>query len=266
VTETYEVFALKYATRDARRGDHFLGGDPDPDKAMPMDYYVWLVRNERRAVLVDTGFKPEVGARRGRKHLRTPAYALALLGVDPATIDDVILTHLHYDHVGGVDSFHGARLHVQQRDVEFVSGPHMLNQRTRGSFEVEDVFEVMRALHSDRLTFYEGSAGIWPGLSVHLIGGHTPGMQVVRVHTRRGWVVLASDSSHYYENMESGRPFTTVYEPELVVAGFKTLEELADSHQHIVPGHDPLVMQRYPAASTGLEGIAARLDVAPRPH
>ncbi len=260
--ETYRVYALKYATRDAKRADHFLGGDPDPDAPMPMDYYVWLCQSDERTVLVDTGFKPDVAAKRGRTHLRSPSQALQAFGVDPASIQDIVLTHPHYDHAGGIDAFPTARLHFQQKDLEFVTGP-LMQTSYRRSFEVDDACEIVKALHTDRLQIYQGSAGLFPGLSIHLIGGHTPGMQVVRVHTARGWVVLASDTSHYYENMESNRPFTTVFEPERVILGFKTLHELADSHEHIVPGHDPLVMQRYPAVSSALEGIAVRLDASP---
>jgi glyoxylase-like metal-dependent hydrolase (beta-lactamase superfamily II) len=95
----YEVFALRYAVRDARRSEHFIGGDPH-DGPMPMDYFVWLIRGAGRAVVVDSGFTAEVAARRGRNWLRCPVDALSLLGVAAADVRDVVLTHLHYDHVG----------------------------------------------------------------------------------------------------------------------------------------------------------------------
>ncbi len=90
------------------------------------------------------------------------------------------------------------------------------------------------------------------------------GLQAVRVWTRRGWVVLASDASHFYANMEQGRPFPIIYNLGDMLEGYRTLERLASSHRHIVPGHDPLVLERYPAAKPGLEGIAVRLDAEPR--
>jgi glyoxylase-like metal-dependent hydrolase (beta-lactamase superfamily II) len=89
-------------------------------------------------------------------------------------------------------------------------------------------------------------------------------MQSVRVHTKRGWVVLASDAAHYYEHMETGRCFTSMYNLGDALEGYDTLRRLAASPQHIIPGHDPLVMARYPAVSRELEGIAVRLDVMPR--
>ena len=101
-------------------------------------------------------------------------------------------------------------------------------------------------------------------MSIHLIGGHRAGLQCVPVHTRRGWVVLASDTSHYYEHFEKYRVFPTTYNLGDVMRGYETLRGLADSMQHIIPGHDPLVMKRYPAPGPELEGVVVRLDVAPK--
>jgi len=88
-------------------------------------------------------------------------------------------------------------------------------------------------------------------------------LQVVRVRTRRGWVVVASDASHFYANMEQGRPYPIVYNVGEMLEGFDTIQRLAESPQHVIPGHDPLVMTRYPAAKPGLEGIVVRLDADP---
>jgi len=90
------------------------------------------------------------------------------------------------------------------------------------------------------------------------------GLQVARVWTKRGWVVLASDASHFYANMEQGRPFPIVYNMGEMLEGFKTLNMLASSPKHIIPGHDPLVMERYPAVGPDLKGIAVKLDEEPR--
>ena len=67
---------------------------------------------------------------------------------------------------------------------------------------------------------------------MHRIGGHTHGLQCVRVHTRRGWVVLASDASHYYEHFEQRRVFTTMFNVGEAVDGYATLQRLADSRQY----------------------------------
>jgi glyoxylase-like metal-dependent hydrolase (beta-lactamase superfamily II) len=259
---SYEVFAIKYATREARRRDHFVGGDPH-DAPMPMDYFVWLVRNEQCSFVVDTGFTAEMAARRKRTFLRSPRDGLALLGVKADAVKDVILTHLHYDHVGTFHDFPNAQFHLQDDEMSYATGRHMRHQRFNHGYEVEDVVGMVRLVFKNRVTFYRGEAELAPGLSVHRIGGHTAGMQSVRVMTKRGWVVLASDASHYYEHMETGRCFPTTFHLGEVMDGYATLRRLADSPMHIIPGHDPLVMERYPAPMAELAGIVVRLDVMP---
>ena len=102
------------------------------------------------------------------------------------------------------------------------------------------------------------------GCRVHHVGGHSKGLQVVRVWTQRGWMVLASDASHFYANMEEGRAFPILHSHEDTLAGYATMLRLASAPNAIIPGHDPLVLARYPAAKAGLEGIAVRLDVEPQ--
>jgi hypothetical protein len=113
--------------------------------------------------------------------------------------------------------------------------------------------------------FHDGDDELASGISLHLVGGHSAGLQFVRVHTRRGWVVVASDAIHFYANVETGNPFPIVFNVGDMMEGWARCRRLADSADHIVPGHDPLVRARYPAPSAELEGIAVRLDVAPSP-
>jgi glyoxylase-like metal-dependent hydrolase (beta-lactamase superfamily II) len=261
--ETYEVYAIKYATRNAQRRDHFIGGDPH-DAPMPMDYFVWLIRNSARTFVVDTGFTREVGEARKRTFLRSPAEGLALMEVKAAAVKNVIITHMHYDHVGTFHDFPQAQFHLQDEEMAFATGRQMRHTRFRHSIEVEDVVGMVRLVFGDRVTFHRGNAELAPGVSVHHIGGHTPGLQSVRVMTQRGWLVLASDATHYYEHFEADRCFPTVFNIGDTLEGYARLRSLAASPKHIIPGHDPLVMQRYPAASKALEGIAVRLDVEPR--
>jgi len=261
-TPEYEVFAIRYATRDGRRKSNFIGGDPH-DAPMPMDYFVWLVRGAGRTVVVDTGFGPEVAAQRGRTLLRLPSEGLALMDVDATTVRDVVITHLHYDHVGTFDAFTQAQFHLQDDEMAYATGRHMRHKQFNHGYEVEEVIGMVRMVYKDRVSFHSGAAELAPGLSLHRIGGHTHGLQCVRVHTRRGWVVLASDASHFYEHFEKKRVFTTMFNVGEAVDGYGVLRRLAQSPRHIVPGHDPLVMQRYPAASEALQGIAVRLDVEP---
>ena len=260
----YEVYALRYATRDGRRRDHFIGGDPH-DGPMPMDYFVWVAVGAGRTIVIDTGFTEEVSRRRGgRTYLRCPVQALAQLDVLPESVGDVILTHLHYDHAGNFDRFPNARFHLQEAELNYATGRYMHYPRLSHSFEVDDVCGLVRLNYKQRVLFHDGDGQVAPGVTVHFAGGHTAGLQFVRIHTQRGWIVLASDVSHFYENFDQGRPFSSAFHVGQMLEGFDRLRALADSDAHIVPGHDPLVMQRYAPACGALEGIAVKLHEAPR--
>jgi glyoxylase-like metal-dependent hydrolase (beta-lactamase superfamily II) len=259
---SYELFALRYATREANRSDHFIGGDPH-DGPMPMDYFLWVAVSPEHAFVIDAGFTAETAAKRKRTFLRSPVDALRLLGIEADSIKDVILTHLHYDHVGNFHRFPAAQFHLQEPEMHFATGRYMRYPRLSHSFEPEDVVGMVRLNFAGRVNFYNGPAELAPGITLHPTGGHSMGLQFVRVHTRRGWVVVASDVTHFYENMESGRPFTTAFHIGEMLEGFDMLAALAPTRKHIVPGHDPLVMTRYPAPTAELQGIVVRLDVEP---
>jgi glyoxylase-like metal-dependent hydrolase (beta-lactamase superfamily II) len=259
----YEIFAIKYAHREAKRADHFIGGDPH-DSPMPMDYFVWVVQGAGRQIVVDTGFTAEIAAQRKRQHLRCPIDSLRLLGIDPLSVSDVVLTHLHYDHVGSFHKLPNARFHLQERELQFVTGHHMRYPFFQKSFEIEEVVGIVRLNFKGRIELLSGDTELAPGITLHTTPGHTPGLQVVRVHTKRGWTVLASDASHYYENMQENRPFSTAFHIGDMIDSYRKVERLAASPRHIVPGHDPLVMQQYPAPERSMEGVVVRLDVEPK--
>lgn len=261
--QTYEVYAVRYASMTKRyRHQNFIVADPHEGE-MPMDYYVWAIVNDRRTIVVDTGFDAAEAARRGREIIREPREGLAMLGIDAATVEDVIVTHLHYDHAGTLDDFPRARFHLQELELAYTVSRHMCHQPFNHAYTAEHVCSMVRKLFEGRVAFREREDEIAPGVTVHHVGGHTMGLQFVRVLTKRGWVVLASDASHYYENMEATAPFPIVYNLGDMVQGFARMRALAESPQHIVPGHDPLVLARYPAPKDALQGVVARLDVAP---
>jgi len=262
-TPAYEVFAVKYAHHERRSKENFLFGDSH-DVPMPLDYFVWLIRGHGREIVVDTGFSAAMAAKRRRNHVRCPTAGLKLLGCDAATVRDVVITHLHYDHAGNFDLFPAATLHVQDNEMKYATGRYMCHECFRGAFEVEDVVGMVRRVYAGRVQFHDGDTELAPGVSLHFIGGHTMGLQVVRVFTARGWVVLASDAAHFFANFEQVRPFPIVYNLGEMVDGYARLRALASSPEHVIPGHDPLVTARYPSPSRELEGIVVRLDVAPR--
>ena len=257
----YEVYAVKYAERnDWLRGDSFIFDD-DHASRHPMDYFVWIARNGEHTILVDTGYDAREAADRGRPILIEPCEALAEIGITPDAIDSVIVTHLHYDHAGGLARFPGARLHLQDAEMAFATGRCMCHDTLRMPFTAEHICEAVKRVYSGQVAFHEGEAEIAPGITVHKVGGHSRGLQCVRVMTANGPLVLASDASHYYENFEAGKPFPIVVDLEDMLAGFDLLRSLAGPDGRIIPGHDPLVRERFPRAFDGSAADVRRLDL-----
>jgi glyoxylase-like metal-dependent hydrolase (beta-lactamase superfamily II) len=217
----YEVFALRYATREALRRDHFIGGDPH-EAPMPMDYFVWAAVGPGGAYVIDTGFTAEMAKERKRTFLRCPIDSLALLGVEAGAVRDVILTHMHYDHVGNFHKFPNARFHLQEREMAYATGKYMRYPKLGNSFYVEDVVGMVRLNFKGRVEMHSGEV-----------------------------------------EMGTNRPFTTAFHIGEMLDAYRTLERLAPTPRHIVPGHDPYVMKEYPAPKPALDGIAVRLDVEP---
>lgn len=256
----WEVHAVKYADRNARvRGDSFIFDDRH-DVAHPMDYFIWVLRQGDRVILVDTGYDADEAAARRRPIRLDPRAALAPLGVTPDAIRDVIVTHLHYDHAGGLHLFPNATLHLQTAEMVYATGPCMGHETLRSPFSAGHVCEAVRRLYAGQVQFHDGDAQVADGVTIHRIGGHSRGLQAVRVRTAAGWLVLASDAAHFYENFQAKKPFPIVVDLQDMLDGFATLERLASAPGLIIPGHDPLVMKMFPE---GPAEHVVRLDHGP---
>jgi glyoxylase-like metal-dependent hydrolase (beta-lactamase superfamily II) len=193
-----------------------------------------------------------VGGGLGRPH-----GALAELAIAPEAVDHVILTHLHYDHAGGVDEYPRAQYVVQRAELEYWTGP-WAKRIAREHWLIDDaaLAHVQAAADVGRVRLVDGDADVLPGLSVHLVGGHTAGLQVVRIRTTRGHVVVASDAALFYENIEDDRPFGLMHSMPGVYGGFDRVNDLADDDDLVVAGHDPRVLARYPARSERVAVVA----------
>lgn len=261
----WRVFAIRYAHREGVAAAEVFHHATPADRPRAMAYYVWLVIGSAGTFLVDTGFGREVARRRDREQcLRgDPLDALRALGAPPEALSDVLLTHLHFDHCGELDRFPGARFWLQRREMAFWTGPSAHRPTFRRVVMSQDIARVTELNLDGRVRWVDGDATVAPGLSLHRVGGHTAGMQVVRVVTPHGVVVLASDASHYYANLDTDRPYSAVESVSDAHTAFDRLHELAGPAAHIVPGHDPAVLARYPAAGPTLDGVAVELTAGP---
>ncbi len=260
MSQQYEIFAIRYATMSPRTPQmNFLSPDPHETTASDLDYFVWLIRGGGRDILVDTGFNAVAAKERSRQLTINPADALAAFGVSADSICDVVVTHLHYDHAGNLDRFPNARFHLQDREMSYATGRCMCHGALRHPFSVEDVTLMVRHVYSERVVFHRGDGEVAPGVTLHHVGGHSDGLQIVRVATARGPVVLASDAAHYYANLHRRSPFPIVYNVGDMIEGWTTAERLAGHPDRVIPGHDPLVCAIYPRVSDKADAFALHL-------
>ena len=241
----YRIFAIRYGRHARKSSANFIGGD-EHDIDMPLDYFVWAVCGEGRTIVVDTGFGAEAAKQRGRILLRPVEEGLKAVGIDTSDVSDVVITHMHYDHAGNAALFPRARFHLQDAEMAYCTGRCMTHPTLAATFDSHDVAAMVQRVFERRVVFHRGDETLLPGLELHLLGGHTKGLQALSVATARGRVILASDALHLYANLEREVPFPIVVQVEEYLEALRTLRRLAPSIDHIIPGHDPLVLERFP--------------------
>ena len=227
-TPTYQIFAIKYAQVGRKAWGNFVDGDPHEDWDMPLDYYVWAIVGGGRTFVVDTGFDAPMAKKRDRKIVHPVEEGLAAVGIRHADVEDVD-RHAH-----------ALRPLRQRRAVPerpLPSARHRDGVRARAA-ACATTRSITRsrpttsrawciACFTGRVQFHDGADELAPGITVHKIGGHTKGLQCVRVATERGPVVLASDATHFYAHIDSRRVFRVLYNQGDMLEGYNTLERLA---------------------------------------
>ncbi|OJU85500.1 MAG: hypothetical protein BGO11_00725 [Solirubrobacterales bacterium 70-9] len=260
-TATYEVTALRYGSLRATREALYYrwGSYGEPDGELEMAYYFWLLRNAERTVLVDTGFATAAAERRGRTVLVDPVEALASVGVEPAEVDTVIVSHFHYDHVGNLDAYPDAELVVGQTELDFWTGPLARRAQFAPHVDQPDIERIAEAVAAGRARTTRGEEEVLPGVRSIEVGGHSPGQLLLVIDADDGGrVVLTSDAVHFYEEMDTDRPFGVIADLGAMYSAYDTIATLAGEGAAIVAGHDPAVMERF-AGEGGAEEFAVQV-------
>src|SRR5690606_6862282 len=222
---------------------------------------VWAIHREGHPpLIVDTGFGEDSAVARGRIIIRPVIEGLRDAGIDHLSVEDVILTHLHYDHAGSLGTFPNAKFHVQDAELAFATSRAVCDREVRAPFDGEPVAQLVRTLYADHVVCHDGDEDFAPGIALRLCEGHTAGLQAVVCDTARRPVGLASAAAPLAANITRRMPFPIfVDEPAYARAQARVMELAGQSLDHVIPGHDPLVLACFPS-----ENDIARVDLAPR--
>jgi glyoxylase-like metal-dependent hydrolase (beta-lactamase superfamily II) len=265
MTDTdYEVLALRYAFRDDNTASNtFYRYElyDEPEQSYPMDYFFWVVRNSRRTVLVDCGYTPQRAQERGRTLTATPSELLARVGLNAADVDHVVLSHMHWDHIGNVDLFPNATFSIARREFEFWRGPYGHRPCLALALGDEELAAVEGLETAGRLFQLEDDTReIYPGIRLIVSPGHTPGQLLTDVSTGGGSIVLASDALHYTDEMTLDRPFHVFTELAGMYATYQLLRSMAARPDTtVIAGHDPEVTRGFKEVAQNCLDLNARV-------
>ncbi|MQA09664.1 MAG: MBL fold metallo-hydrolase [Pseudonocardiaceae bacterium] len=261
-SSVYDVFAVRYGTRTTSKSEVYLNYHVygEPDATVGMDYFFWIARSPESVIVIDTGFATDVGVRRGRTILCEPSAALANLGLTPADVSQVVVTHAHYDHIGNLGLFPNAEIVIARREFEFWTGPYATRLQFAAPVERSETARLSDIWRQGRLSLVGERETIAAGVEAVVVGGHTPGQLVVLVSTDYGQAVLASDALHYYEEYERDRPFAILADLEDMYRAYDMLGEIAsDPGRLLVAGHDPDVLKRFQPIGDADDALAIRI-------
>lgn len=261
-----EVIVVRYGTRQTTKSECYYNfrAYREPDAEITMDYFFWIFRNDEQTIVIDTGFSPEAALARKRQPVVSPADALARLGIDPAEVKLLVLTHAHYDHAGNLGLYPNAEIVMSRREFEFWETD--MGKRPQYCHHIDplDIQRIQALAQAGRITLLDGPVNtLIPGIELHEIGGHTPGQLAVIIEMPEGPVILASDAIHYYDELELDRPFAVLDSLADMYQGYAQIREwLLRPGAVVIPGHDPAVMNRFAPVDPATPSFAVRIGAS----
>ena len=250
----YEAYAVRFGSVAAYPTRSLIVG-ADSSRRTDLAMTVWLLRGNGRTILVDAGFYRDKFITRWKPTTFVkPTEALATVGVRPEDVTDIIISHVHWDHVDGADLFPRARIWIQRAEYE-----HHTNDSGAvldRMIDPDDARMLASLKRAGRVQLIEGdSVEILPRITVYTGGKHTYASQFVQAATIAGSVIFASDNAYLYENLERHRPIAQTLDSLSNLRAQDRMQRLASESRLIIPGHDAEVFARFPAAGAGVVRI-----------
>jgi glyoxylase-like metal-dependent hydrolase (beta-lactamase superfamily II) len=252
----YEVYAVRYATMPGFPMAALVAG-ADRSRRLDITMTVWVLKGpDGRTVLVDAGFYRPQLLKKNVADFTRPDRAIERLGIKPEDVTDIVVTHMHWDHVDGVDLFPKARVWIQKDEYAYYTGAAWQPGGKAGGIEPDDVLMLVKLNIAGRLRLIDGDAReIIPGVTVYTGGRHTCASQFVGVNTKAGRAVIASDNLYLYENLDKHVPIAQTFDAKSNLAAQDRMKQIATSPRLIVPGHDPEVFVRFPKPGNGVARV-----------
>lgn len=249
--DKYAVYAIRFATIEGFPRSALIAG-AERDRKIDIAMTVWLLKGaDGRVALVDTGFHRDRYFKQfAVRDFVNPADALAPLGLRADQVTDIVLSHMHWDHAGGLDLFPKARVWVQKDEYDHYVGEAWQDSRGHGGIDPGDVLEIVKRNTEGLVTFVRGEDDTSiSGIEFHVGGKHTWASQFVTVATRSGPVVIASDNAYFYENLDTHTAIAQTLDPSSNLKTMERMRAMAARPELVVPGHDLLVFGRFPKVS-----------------
>ncbi len=252
----YSIQAIRYADSPGDSVADLVMGAPKDEKVDTI-FAVWLIRGGGRNILFDSGFHREKWFKEWpiKNYLR-PDEAVKLAGVQPEEITDVVISHAHWDHMGGIDLFPKATIWIQKEEFRYYTGDAWQPGGQHGGIDPDDAKELVRLNTEGRLRLVNGDdVEILPGIRAYTGGRHTFASQYLGIAGNPPFV-LASDNCYLYRNLAEHKASATFSDADWP-ANIKNQERmirLAGSVNRVIPGHDILQFQKFPT-----QGRVARI-------
>lgn len=251
----WKVYAIRYASVPGFPVHELVAG-ADTTRKLDIAMMFWLLTGpDQRRVLVDTGFyRQEFLDSWKPADYRRPSEALQSFGVPAESVTDVIVSHVHWDHLDGTDLFRHARVWIQREEYAHYVGDN--GAPLQSAIDTVDAAMLAELNRAGRVHLVDGDGReILPGLTVYTGGKHTFASQYVGVRTSKGTVVIASDNCYLYENLDRHRPIAQTLDSTSNLASQDRMRRIASASRLIVPGHDPAVFTRFRSVGRGVVAI-----------